>query len=155
MARPPRDPQEPLFSWSLIAWGLAQGLLAYAVVGAVYLGALARDMPADEARAVTFFTLVTCIVALMFANSSFSSSLWRAVRRPSRALVAVLIAVPSALAIILAWPQARALFALGAIHAHDVAIALGGGALLLAVLEILKATLGRALQPHARTQRPA
>jgi Ca2+-transporting ATPase len=155
MARPPRDPQEPLFSWSLIVWGLAQGLLAYAVVGAVYLGALARDMPADEARAVTFFTLVTCIVALMFANRSFSSSLWRAVRRPSRALVAVLIAVPSALAIILAWPQARALFALGAIHAHDVAIALGGGALLLAVLEILKATLGRALQPHARTQKPA
>src|SRR5690242_7253688 len=44
MKRPPRSPKEPLFSRSLITWGLAQGTLIFGLVAAVYLGALQADM---------------------------------------------------------------------------------------------------------------
>jgi Ca2+-transporting ATPase len=150
MARPPRDPQEPLFSWSLVGWGAAQGLVAFAIVSAIYLAALARDLPADETRALTFFSLVTCIVALIFANRSYSASLWRALRNPSPALALVVVVVPSALALVLVWPQARALFGFGAVHGHDMAIALGAGVVLMAVLEVAKALGAQTIRPHAR-----
>ena len=29
MRRPPRDPDEPLFSWGMIGWGVFQGALAF------------------------------------------------------------------------------------------------------------------------------
>ena len=45
MRRPPRSPDEPLFSRALVAWSLLQGLLAFAVVAAVYVVALRWGMP--------------------------------------------------------------------------------------------------------------
>ena len=40
MRRPPRAPDEPLFSRALIAWSLLQGTLAFALVAAIYVMAL-------------------------------------------------------------------------------------------------------------------
>jgi len=64
MRRPPRAPDEPLFSGRLIWWSILQGVVAFAVVGAIYAVAYRQGMPANEVRALTFFSLVTAIVAL-------------------------------------------------------------------------------------------
>ena len=82
MRRPPRAPDEPLFSTRLILWSVLQGLLAFALVAAIYVIAYRRGMPADEGRALAFFSLVTTVVALIFVNRSFSASIWSALRRP-------------------------------------------------------------------------
>ena len=37
MRRPPRDPNEPLFSRTLVVWGLFQGAMGFALVAAIYL----------------------------------------------------------------------------------------------------------------------
>jgi Ca2+-transporting ATPase len=143
MSRPPRDPQEPLFSWGLVTWGIAQGGIAFALVATLYLVALQQDMPLDEARTLAFFSLVTSIVALTFANRSFNASLASAFKRPGPALIATLIGVPALLALLLAWPTARTLFRLGPMHLHDFAIMLAVGALLLGVLEGIKWVVAR------------
>ena len=143
MARPPRDPEEPLFSWGLIAWGLVQGAIAFALVAGVYLYAVQSAMPVDEVRTLGFFSLVTAIVVLIFANRSFSASLASAFRQPGPALTIVLAGVPLMLALLLAWPAARALFRLGSMHLHDLAIMLAIGALLLLVLEAIKWSAAR------------
>jgi Ca2+-transporting ATPase len=138
MRRPPRPPDEPLFSGALIFWSVLQGVLAFALVGTVYVMAYQRGMPETEARALAFFSLVTVIVALIFLNRSFSASLLAAFRRPNRALKFVLTAVIAILGLSLFWPVAADVFHFGPLHVDDLAITLGVGLVVLVVLELLK-----------------
>ena len=146
MRRPPRAPDEPLFTWALIAWSLLQGTLAFALVAAIYVLALQSGMPVPEVRALAFFSLVVVIVSLILVNRSFSASLLTALRRPNRTLAAVLAAVAAILALSLLWPFASKLFGFGPLHADDLALTLGAGIIALIALELLKPLLRPRLQ---------
>jgi P-type Ca2+ transporter type 2C len=138
MHRPPRAPDEPLFSTRLILWSVLQGIFAFALVATIYVIAYRRGMPVDEARALAFFSLVTGVVALIFVNRSFSASIRAALRRPNRTLKYVLLAVALILGLTLLWPMASHLFRFGPLHADDLALTLGAGFAVLVVLELLK-----------------
>ncbi|MEO8360684.1 MAG: cation-translocating P-type ATPase [Vicinamibacteria bacterium] len=138
MGRPPRDPEAPLFSGPLISWSVLQGALAFLLVAGIYVTALNRGMPETEARALTFFSLVLNIVALIFVNRSFSASLVAAITRPNPALARVLLAVGFMMALTLLWPRATSLLRFGPLHGNDLAVSLVAGAALLLVLEGLK-----------------
>ena len=138
MRRPPRAPDEPLFSGRLICWSVLQGVLAFALVAAIYVIAYRRGMPETEVRALAFFSLVTAVVALIFVNRSFSASIWSALRRPNRALKYVLSVVVGILALTLAWPVASHLFRFGPLHPDDLALTLGAGFFVLLILETMK-----------------
>jgi P-type Ca2+ transporter type 2C len=138
MRRPPRAPDEPLFSRSLIAWSLLQGFLSFALVAAIFVIALRRGMPETEVRALAFFSLVMTIVGLIFVNRSFSASLAVAIRRPNAALAWVMLVVAAMLGLTLLWPSASKLFRFGPLHHDDLAVTLGAGAAVLVVLEVLK-----------------
>jgi Ca2+-transporting ATPase len=146
MRRPPRDSDEPLFTWALIAWSLLQGMLAFALVAAIYVLALQSGMPVPEVRALAFFSLVVVIVSLILVNRSFSASLLTALRRPNRTLAAVLATVAAILALTLLWPFASKLFAFGPLHTDDLALTLGAGVIALISLELLKPMLRPRLQ---------
>jgi Ca2+-transporting ATPase len=75
MRRPPRAPDEPLFSGPLIGWSLLQGAFAFVLVAVIFIVAFRRGMPEEEVRALAFFSLVLTIVSLIFVNRSFSASL--------------------------------------------------------------------------------
>ena len=117
MRRPPRAPDEPLFSGALIGWSLLQGAFAFVLVAAIFIVASRRGMPEAEVRALTFFSLVLTIVSLIFVNRSFSASLVTALRRPNPALALVLLAVTTMLGLTLLWPFASGLFRFGPLHA--------------------------------------
>jgi Ca2+-transporting ATPase len=138
MRRPPRDPDEPLFSRKLIGWGVVQGGFALALVVAVLVIAIRRGMPENEVRAAVFFSLVAAIVGLVFVNRSFSKSLAAAFHRPSPALVFILTAVAALLGLTLLWPFARDLFRLGPLHLDDLVLTLGAGVVLVMLLEAFK-----------------
>jgi Ca2+-transporting ATPase len=139
MRRKPRDPNAPLFSVTLIVWGILQGFVAFALVGTIFMVALRRGMPEDEVRALTFFSLVLAIVALIFVNRSFGASPLVALRRPNPVLAFVLAAVTAMLGTTLLWPFARDLFRFGPLHADDLSLTFGAGVLVLVVLEGAKA----------------
>ncbi|WP_198027950.1 cation-translocating P-type ATPase [Bradyrhizobium murdochi] len=141
MRRPPRAPDEPLFSWAMIGWSALQGTLAFVIVAAIYIMALQSGMPVPEVRALAFCSLVVVIVSLILVNRSFSASLLTALRRPNRTLAAVLAAVAAILTLTLLWPVASRLFTFGPLHADDLALTLGAGAIALVVLEMLKSVL--------------
>ena len=86
MRRPPRRPDEPLFSGALIGWSLLQGALRVCARCGDLHRRLRRGMPEAEVRALAFFSLVLTIVSLIFVNRSFSASLVTALRRPNPAL---------------------------------------------------------------------
>ncbi|UVC17916.1 cation-translocating P-type ATPase [Mesorhizobium onobrychidis] len=138
MKRPPRDPETPLFSRSLIAWSLVQGMLAFALVAAVLILALRWEMSENEIRALTFFSLVLTIVGLIFVNRTFSRSLLLALFRPNRSLGVAVGMVATALAVTLLWPLASELFRFGPLHPGDIAVAFSAGLTVLVCLEFLK-----------------
>ena len=138
MRRPPRAPDEPLFSAPLIGWSLLQGAFALVLVAVIFIVALRSGMPEAEVRALAFFSLVLTIVSLIFVNRSSSASLATALRRPNPTLALVLLAVATSLGLTLLWPFASGLFRFGPLHFDDLALALGAGVLMLVVLEFLK-----------------
>src|SRR6516164_3293602 len=138
MRRPPRAPDAPLFSWALIAWSVLQGALGFAVVALVYVVALYRGMPGDEARALGFFSLVLTILSLVLVNRSFSTSLVSAFRRPNAALALMLLLTGMVLAAVLLWPTAASLFRFGPLHGDDLLVTFAVAAAVLLGLEALK-----------------
>lgn len=138
MRRLPRSPDDPLFPPRMIGASVLQGLLTLILPAALYIVAYERGRPEDEARALAFFSLVMAIVALIFVNRSFSTSLLQAFLRPNAALKYVLSGVAAILTLTLAWPAAAHLFRFGSLHADDLALAVAAGLLVLVVLEVLK-----------------
>jgi Ca2+-transporting ATPase len=143
MRRPPRPPDQPLFSGSLIGWGLVQGAFAFVFVAAVYIAAIVRGMPEPEVRTLTFFSMVLAIVSLIFVNRSFSASVITALRRPNAALAWVMLAVPVMLGVTLLVPSVSALFRFGPLHLDDFALTLGAGIAVLVALEAVKSVSRR------------
>ncbi|MGZ3271068.1 MAG: cation-translocating P-type ATPase [Croceibacterium sp.] len=145
MRRPPRDPAESLFSFGMIAWSVFQGVLAFAVLAAVYFFEVRSGMPEAELRALMFFALVSEILALILVNRSFGASLGDALVRHNAALRYVVLGVLAVTGAILAWPRAQALLKFGSIAWIDIAMAAGLGIVLLALLEGCKPIVNRAL----------
>ena len=138
MRRPPRAPNESLFSGPWIGWSLVQGGSAFVLVAVIFVAALGRGMPEAEVRALTFFSLVVVIVSLIFVNRSFGASLITAFGRPNPALAFVLVTVVIILSLTLVWPVAQGLFRFGPLHLDDLTVTVGAGAAVLIFLEVLK-----------------
>ena len=138
MRRPPRRPDAPLFSGTLIGWSVLQGAIAFLFVAIIFIGALRRGMPEEDVRALAFFSLILSIVSLIFVNRSFGASVWTALKRPNPALAWVLIGVTGMLSLTLLWSFARGLFHFGPLHLDDLSVALGAGVVVLVLLEIVK-----------------
>ncbi|MDN5005245.1 cation-translocating P-type ATPase [Bradyrhizobium sp. GCM10027634] len=143
MRRPPRSPDEPLLTRSLLVWSALQGSLALLLTGAVMVTANSYGMPANEVRALTFFSLVLVIVSLIFVNRSFSSSLVEAFTRPNRTLVVIVMFVTSVLTLSLVWPAAADLFRFGPLHTDDLAVTAVVALVCLILLELSKYPLRR------------
>jgi P-type Ca2+ transporter type 2C len=138
MTRPPRGADAPLFSSYLIFWSVLQGMFALLLLAFVYMTVLRLGMPANEARALVFVSMVLSTVALIFVNRSFGKSVFSALSRPNPALSRVMLAVIAMLALTLAWPLASQLFQFGPLHLDDLILALGTGLAVVLVLAALK-----------------
>ena len=138
MRRPPHAPDQPLFSMQLVGWSVLQGAVAFVLVASIFVIASWRGMPEAEVRSLTFFALVLTIVGLIVVNRSFSASLRTAFSRPNPSLRWILAAVVAMLALTLLWPSASRLFRFGRLHLDDLALALGAGLVVVAILEFLK-----------------
>ena len=91
MSRPPRKPEELLFSGPTILWSNIQGVLVLAVTATIFALAPGYGLTTDQIRGMTFASLVLAIVALILVDRSRSSSILTAVMRPNRALGGVFI----------------------------------------------------------------
>ena len=86
MSRPPRNPQEPLFSRSTLALSLLQGISVLLIVLGVFGIALYRGLGEQEARALTFTTLIVANLGLILTNRSWSRTILSTLGSPNTAL---------------------------------------------------------------------
>jgi Ca2+-transporting ATPase len=145
MSRKPRGAAERLFSWRMIVWSVTQGGLAFAMLAALFLVARTRGMPEGEVRALTFFALVTAILALILINRSFSTSLREALGQDNPALRYVFGVIVLITAIILFVPAVQTILRFEHLRGVDLAFAAGLGGLLFLLLELLKPVAKRAI----------
>jgi Ca2+-transporting ATPase len=138
MRHPPRPPGAPLFSRHLLALSLLQGAGVLLVALVLFGLALYRGLDENEARALTFTTLVIANLALVFTNRSWTRSLFETLRRPNPALWRVAGGAALVLAIVLYVPAIRELFRFAPLHAPDLAIGAAAGAVSVLWFELFK-----------------
>jgi len=100
--------------------------------------ALHRKMPPEEARALSFVTLVTANFALIFINRSQHETVLAGFRRPNPMLWGVLVATLVVLAVVVYLPGLRTIFAFGPLHADDITVCLSAGVGTFLALALLK-----------------
>ncbi|WP_306601108.1 cation-translocating P-type ATPase [Geothrix sp. 21YS21S-2] len=143
MSRPPRDPQERLFSLKSVGLALLQGATALGACVAVYL--LARPGHGDDAaRALTFVTLVVSFLAIILTNRSWTQSILASLGNPNKALWWVLGGTITFLALALILPASRRLFHFAPIHGLDLGMACAAGFASILWFEVLKVVRRRA-----------
>jgi Ca2+-transporting ATPase len=138
MLRPPRDPEQPLFTARYVAWSLLQGTLVLALVATLFVVVLHQGLREEDARSLAFASLVATNFGLVLVNRSQGASLLSAFRRRNGALWWVSGATAAILMGIVSFEPARNLFHFGPLHIDDLAIALGSGLAILVLFEFAK-----------------
>jgi Ca2+-transporting ATPase len=143
MQRLPRDPKKPLFSRRSLALSFLQGFIVLAIVLTVYAISLFRGQGEEEARALTFTTLIVANLGLILTNRSWSRTIFETISSPNRALWWVLGGALVFLAAVLYIPFLRELFGFSYLHLLDIAICFMAGIASILWFEGLKMINGR------------
>ncbi len=138
MRRPPRNPATPLFGPRILGIGLLQGASAFLVVLAIYLSSLWGWLNASDAIALCFTTLVVANLGLIFANRSWTRTIWSTIGTPNAALWWVIGGTIFFLSLALYVPFIRNMFHFSTLHPQDLALCLAGGLLSILWFESLK-----------------
>jgi len=137
MQRPPRKPDERLFSPPTIGLAVLQGLSVFAVCMGVFL--LARtDHTPEATRALTFATLVVAFLVIIQVNRSWTRSVVAMLRAPNAAFRWVVGGTAILLAVVLFVPEAQQLLHFAPLHANDLALSLAAGVTSVLWFEALK-----------------
>ena len=149
-----RDPDEPLFSFTYIAWSLAQGAIVLAFVAGLYVLALHQGLPEADARALTFAALVAANLGLVLLNRARGEHFWAGLVRRNAALWWASAGTVGVLAAILTIEPIRQMFHFGPLHADDVSVAVGSGIAVLGLLAVVENIGRRHALSHANPRTP-
>jgi P-type Ca2+ transporter type 2C len=137
MQRPPRKPNERLFSMRTVGLAVMQGLSVFAACVGVFL--LARtNHSAEAARALMFATLVMAFLVIILVNRSWTRSAFTMLRIPNPALPWVVLGACAFLALVLLVPFIQKLFHFAPLHARDLLLSLGAGLGCVLWFELMK-----------------
>ncbi len=142
MTRRPRDSRKPLFDKRTLAVSILQGLSVLIIVLAVFAISLRRGQGADEARALTFTTLVIANLCLILTTRSWSRTIVSTLRTPNFALWLVIAGTAALLGLVLYTPFLRDLFKFKTLHSTDLWICLGAAMFSILWFEALKLVNG-------------
>ena len=128
MKRPPRNPKEPLLGARTIGMSLLQGISVLLIVLGVFVYFfVCMGQSAEEARALSFTTLIVANLGLILTNRSWSRTIIATLMTPNLALWWVLGGAAFFLSLVLYIPVIRALFKFSFLHTNDLLICLTAG----------------------------
>lgn len=138
MQRPPRNPDDRLFSARLVLPSIVYGGVAFALLLALQIAATSWGYAPDHVRALVFFGLVASIMALVLVNRSFSTSLASAVWRHNATLRRVTMLVLMACVLILMIEPLRDILDFASLKPVDLAVLVLVPGLVLFLCERIK-----------------
>ena len=141
MDRPPRPPDEPLFSRRSVALSVLQGASVLAIVLGVFVAdRILEPGPGgfENARALAFTTLVIANLALILTNRSWSRTILSMARVPNKALWWVVGGAVAFLVLVTSLPQLQGLFHFAQLHWTDWLLCPAAGVVGVLWFEALK-----------------
>ncbi len=143
MRRPPRHPKTPLFGKRDVLLSLLQGVSVLAIVLAVYGVALQLyqaegDAGIENARSLTFASLIVANLGLILTNRSWSRTAWSMFAERNRALWWVIGGAIAFLGLVLYVPFLCDLFHFTTLHPVDLCVATIAGVAGVMWFELLK-----------------
>jgi P-type Ca2+ transporter type 2C len=151
MARPPRNPNTPLFGMGQIVFSLFAGFICLMAIVLVFGFSFYHDYGEAEVRTLTFATLVIAMLGLILVNRSRGQNFWRVLRLPNRAVWWVVVGAISFLAGVNYIPQVREIFRFAELQWTDLMITIGAAGLAVLCLEFAK-ILWRESTPSGQNQ---
>ncbi|MFA6097984.1 MAG: cation-translocating P-type ATPase [Patescibacteria group bacterium] len=138
MKRPPRSLREPILSRKSLLNGFLQGASVLVVTFAVYLITYFTGQGENEARTLTFVTLVVANLLLIVSNLSWTKSFFSILKIRNTTLWIVLGGAVTVLALIISLSFLRNLFHLSVFRLDDILIVLTAGLVSVLWFELLK-----------------
>lgn len=138
MQHPPRSANESLFGRRTFAISILQGLSVLGVVLAVFAIAHYSGRAEQEARALTFTTLVIANLALIFTNRSWGRTILGTLHSPNPSLWWVIGGTIGFLGLVIFVPFLRELFRFSVLHPVDLVVSVGTAACSVLWFEALK-----------------
>jgi Ca2+-transporting ATPase len=138
MTRPPRRPDAPLFGTRTVGISLLQGLSVLIILLGVFVISLKRGQSEEDARALTFTTLIIANLGLIFTNRSWTRIVLDTLRSPNAALWWVTGGALIFLGLVLCVPFLRNLFRFSVLHPLDLFICIAAGVVSILWFEVLK-----------------
>jgi Ca2+-transporting ATPase len=150
MQHPPRAATEPLFGRRTFAISILQGLSVLMVVLAVFATAHYSGRGEQEARALTFTTLVMANLALIFTNRSWSRTILARLSSRNPSLWWVIGGTIGFLGLVIFVPFLRELFRFSVLHPIDLTAC--GFAAVFSILWFEAFKLWKARRPQTQVQ---
>jgi len=138
MQRPPRKHGARLFDYEVLKLGFLQGMVLLVTVLTIFGFAYYKGLGADEARTLTFTTLVLASIGLIFTNRSWSRSALATLQSPNAALWWVTMSAVTILATVLFSPALSRLFSFSRLHGSDVLLCVSLGFATFMIFEVVK-----------------
>ena len=146
MNRPPRRLDEPLFNKTIVVFSLLQGLSVLVIVAAVFVVALLRGQGEQDARTLSFTTLIIANIGLILTNRSWSGTILSTMRSHNAALWWVLTGALLFLGAALYFPFLRNIFHFSTLHFIDLVICLAAGVMSILWFEGFKIMKGQTIR---------
>ncbi|HUI67747.1 MAG TPA: cation-translocating P-type ATPase [Nitrospirota bacterium] len=146
MTRPPRRPDAQLFGTRTVGISLLQGLSVMIILLGVFVISLKRGQSEEDARALTFTTLIIANLGLIFTNRSWTRIVLDTLRSPNAALWWVTGGALAFLGLALYVPFLRNLFRFSFLHAFDIFICFVAGVVSILWFEVMKWVNNRSKQ---------
>lgn len=153
MQHPPRAANEPLFGRRTFAISILQGLSVLGVVLAVFATAHYSGRGEQEARALTFTTLVMANLALILTNRSWARTILARLHSPNPSLWWVIGGTIGFLGFVIFVPFLRDLFRFSVLHLIDLAVCAGAAAFSILWFEAFKLWKAGRPQPQVQERR--
>ena len=147
MTRPPRRPDAQLFGTRTVVISLLQGLSVMIILLGVFVISLKRGQSEEDARALTFTTLIIANLALIFTNRSWTRIVLGTLRSPNAALWWVTSGALAFLGLALYVPVLRKLLRISFLHPSDIFICIGAGVVSILWFEVMKWVNNRSKVP--------
>ena len=138
MKRPPRKVGDHLFSSETLRISILQGVWVCAVVLGIYAASPLWHLPIEQARSVTFLTLVVANLALIFTNRSWTRPLLGTFRERNPALWWVTGGTLALLGMLVFVSPIRNAFRFAALSWQQILLCVGLGASSVVWFEIRK-----------------
>ncbi len=139
MDKPPRSQSASLFGMRTILLSLLQGISVLIIVIVVFSIAYTRGQAIEDARALTFTSLIVANLGLIFTNRSWSRTIVATLSTRNNALWLITGGAVVFMSIVLYTPFLRELFHFTLLHPIDLLISVAAGGVGIAWFEILKA----------------